>query len=126
MIDADGNILAGRHAVEPTAMYIHSAVYRICKTACVLHTHIPYVSAFSLTQARRSDIMLSQNAMRFHGRVRADDHFNGRALDPSEGERLANLMKGADVSFLGNHGVIVCGHRIDHGTRCACAGATGV
>ncbi|MET0329400.1 MAG: class II aldolase/adducin family protein, partial [Luteimonas sp.] len=31
-----------------------------------------------------------------------------------EGERIAAAMQGADVAFLGNHGVVVCGPRIDH------------
>src|SRR5512134_887236 len=29
LVDAEGSALAGRHAVEPTAMYIHGAVHRI-------------------------------------------------------------------------------------------------
>ena len=36
------------------------------------------------------------------------------ALDHGEGERIARAMGGAEVCFLGNHGVIVCGARIDH------------
>jgi ribulose-5-phosphate 4-epimerase/fuculose-1-phosphate aldolase len=51
--------------------------------------------------------------MRFHGRVAIDGEYNGLALDVSEGERIAAAMKGADVVFLGNHGVVVCGERID-------------
>jgi hypothetical protein len=47
--------------------------------------------------------------MRFHGRVAVDAHYNGLALDAAEGERIARAMQGADVVFLGNHGVVVCG-----------------
>jgi pilus assembly protein CpaF len=43
----------------------------------------------TLTQARALDTTLSQNAMRFHGRVAIDAHYNGLALDASEGERIA-------------------------------------
>jgi ribulose-5-phosphate 4-epimerase/fuculose-1-phosphate aldolase len=114
MIDADGRRLAGRHAVEPTAMFIHAAVHRIGRKACVLHTHMPYATALTLTADRGLDTTLSQNAMRFHGRVAQDTHYNGLALDSAEGERIAHAMNGADVVFLGNHGVIVCGGRIDH------------
>jgi len=114
MIDVQGNILAGRHAVEPTAMHIHAAVHRICKTACVLHTHMPYATALTLTSAGQLDTTLSQNAMRFHGRLCRDAHYNGLALDHTEGERLATLMQGSEVAFLGNHGVVVCGDRIDY------------
>lgn len=114
MVDEAGRVLAGRHAVEPTAMFIHAAIHRLCGQACVLHTHMPYATALTLTADRQLDTTLSQNAMRFHGRVAADVHYNGLALDVHEGERIARAMQGADVVFMGNHGVVVCGARIDH------------
>jgi ribulose-5-phosphate 4-epimerase/fuculose-1-phosphate aldolase len=52
--------------------------------------------------------------MRFHGRVAIDAHFNGLALDANEGERIAGAINGADVTFLANHGVLVCGDRLDY------------
>jgi len=114
LVDADGAVLAGNHPVESSAMFIHAAVHRICRQACVLHTHMPYATALTLTQARALDTTLSQNAMRFHGRVAIDSHYNGLALDASEGERIAHAMQGAEVAFLGNHGVVVCGQRMDY------------
>lgn len=114
LVDAAGHKLAGKHEVEPTAMFIHAAVHRIAGHACVLHTHMPYATALTLTVDRALDTTLSQNAMRFHGRVAVDGHYNGLALDAAEGERLAGAMQGADVLFLGNHGVLVCGARVDH------------
>ncbi|HEY0884084.1 MAG TPA: aldolase [Ramlibacter sp.] len=114
MVDAQGRQLAGRHPVEPTAMFIHAAVHRLCRQACVLHTHMPYATALTLTSEGALDTTLSQNAMRFHGRVAVDRTYNGLALDAGEGERIARAMEGRDVAFLGNHGVIVCGARIDH------------
>lgn len=114
MVDAQGRQLAGRHPVEPTAMFIHAAVHRLCRQACVLHTHMPHATALALTGEGALDTTLSQNAMRFHGRVAIDRTYNGLALDAGEGERIARAMQGRDVAFLGNHGVIVCGARIDH------------
>lgn len=114
MVDAQGRQLAGRHPVEPTAMFIHAAVHRLCRQACVLHTHMPYATALALTGQGALDTTLSQNAMRFHERVAVDRTYNGLALDSGEGERIARAMQGRDVAFLGNHGVIVCGARIDH------------
>ena len=114
MIDEQGEILAGRHPVEPTAMFIHAAVHRIAKKTCVLHTHMPYATALTLTRQRALDTTLSQNAMRFHNRVSVDTQYNGLALDAGEGVRIAQAMQGADVVFLGNHGVVVCGERIDY------------
>lgn len=114
MVDAQGQVLAGRHAVEPTAMFIHAALHRIAGQACVLHTHMPFSTALTLTAARRLDTTLSQNAMRFHGRVAVDARYNGLALDAAEGERIANTVRGAEVLFLGNHGVVVCGATVAH------------
>lgn len=114
MIDGDGNHLAGRHSVEPTAMFIHASVHRITGKACVMHTHMPYATALTLTSARALDTKLSQGAIRFYGRVAVDANYNGLALDMSEGERIANAIGSADVAFLGNHGVVVCGERIDY------------
>ena len=114
LVDAQGRRLAGRHEIEPTAMFIHAAVHRIAGKSCVLHSHMPYATALTLTGDRGLDTTLSQNAMRFHGRVAIDDQYNGLALDASEGERIAHAMQGADVVFLGNHGVLVCGERIDY------------
>jgi len=112
LVDAQGAVLAGRHPVEPTAMFIHAAVHRIAGKACVLHTHMPHATALTLTADRALDTALSQNAMRFHGRVAVDANYNGLALDASEGERIARAMTGRDVVFLGNHGVVVCGERM--------------
>lgn len=114
MVDGEGTKLAGVHAVEPTAMFIHAAIHRLCAKACVLHTHMPYATALTLTTDRCLDTTLSQNAMRFHGRIAVDERYNGLALDASEGERIARAMGGADVAFLGNHGIVVCGERIDY------------
>ena len=102
------------HPVEPTAMFIHAAIHRIAGKVCVMHTHMPHATALTLTDLRGLDTTLSQNAMRFHGRVAVDAQYNGLALDGREGERIARAMGGADVTFLGNHGVIVCGERVDH------------
>lgn len=114
LVDAEGRKLAGRHEVEPTAMFIHAAIHRIAGKACVLHTHMPYATALTLTSTRALDTTLSQNAMRFHGRIAVDGEYNGLALDASEGERIARAMQDADIAFLGNHGVVVCGERLDY------------
>jgi ribulose-5-phosphate 4-epimerase/fuculose-1-phosphate aldolase len=77
-----------------------------------MHTHMPHATALTLTDVRGLDTTLSQNAMRFHGRVAVDADYNGLALDAREGERIARAMGAADIVFLGNHGVIVCGERV--------------
>jgi ribulose-5-phosphate 4-epimerase/fuculose-1-phosphate aldolase len=89
-------------------------VHGLARQAVVLHCHMPYATALTLTRDRALDPNLSQNAMRFKGRIAIDADYNGLALDNSEGERIARAMQGKDVAFLANHGVIVCGTSIAH------------
>jgi ribulose-5-phosphate 4-epimerase/fuculose-1-phosphate aldolase len=114
LVDEHGAVLQGRHRVEPTAMFIHASVHRITGAAVVLHTHMPYATALTLTTDRALDPAASQGAMRFMGRIAVDAAYNGLALDWAEGERIARAMQGRDVAFLGNHGVVVTGHTVAH------------
>ena len=112
LVDALGQVLEGKHAVEPSALFIHSAVHRIARHTVVLHTHMPYASCFTLTEAGAINPLLSQNALRFVDRIAIDRTFHGLALDHDEGERIAHSMNGKDVAFLANHGVIVAGESL--------------
>ena len=115
LIDVHGEVLAGRHRVEPTALFIHCAVHRLTGHAVVLHCHMPYATALTLTADRALDPTLSQNAMRFMHRIAVDAEYNGLALDDAEGERIARTMTaGKDVAFLANHGVVVAGATVAH------------
>ena len=89
-------------------------MHRITGHAVVLHAHMPHATALTLTVDRALDPTLSQNAMRFMGRLAIDAHYNGLALDVAEGERIAQAMAGHDVAFLANHGVIVAGATLAH------------
>jgi len=112
VVDAHGRKVSGRHSVEPTAFFIHSAIHRGKNNAqCVLHTHMPFATTLTVIHGGRLE-WASQNAVKFHGRVAYDDEYNGLALDEAEGERLCRKLGNADIAFLANHGVIVCGPAI--------------
>jgi len=109
VVDAAGRKVEGRYGVEPTAFFIHGAMHRSKPSAkCVLHTHMPYATALTVVHGGRLE-WASQNSLKFHGRVAYDDNYNGLALDEAEGGRMCAQAKEADVLFLANHGVIVCG-----------------
>lgn len=109
VVDGAGRKVSGRYGVEPTAFFIHGAMHRSRPSAkCVLHTHMPYATTLTVVHGGRLE-WASQNALKFHGRVAYDDNYNGLALDETEGERMCALARDADVLFLANHGVIVCG-----------------
>jgi ribulose-5-phosphate 4-epimerase/fuculose-1-phosphate aldolase len=112
LVDGKGNVVAGRHTVEPTAFFIHGRLHRSKRhPAVVLHTHMPFATALTLLEGGRLE-PASQNALKFYGKVAYDEEYNGLVLDNAEGDRIASRLNGADVLFLAHHGVIVCGETI--------------
>ena len=112
LVDEDGQVIQGRYNVEATALHIHGRLH-VGKpnAACVLHTHMPYATALALTDGGRLE-WASQTALRFYGRVAYDECYNGPVLDAEEGDRICAQMQNADVLWLANHGVIVCGDSV--------------
>lgn len=109
LIDGEGTVLEGRHALEPSAFFIHSWIHRLNPRArVVLHTHMPYATALTLQRGGRL-AWSHQNALRFWGRVGYDDVYNGVVLDDAEGERIARTLAEHDVLFMAHHGVTVIG-----------------
>ena len=109
LIDASGNIIDGRHSLEPTAFFIHSHIHQANPHAkCVMHTHMPFATALTLVTGGRLE-WCNQNALRFYERIAYDDQYNGVALDAAEGQRIAAQLKGRDVMFMASHGVTVVG-----------------
>ncbi len=109
LIDGKGLVIEGRHAIEPSAFFIHSWIHRLNPQAkAILHTHMPYATALTLVQDGRL-IFSHQNALRFWGRVGYDDVYGGIALDDAEGERIGRSMAGKEVMFMASHGVTVTG-----------------
>jgi len=107
LIDGAGQVIDGRHTLEPTAFFIHSWIHRLNSHArCVLHTHMPYATALTLVESGRLE-WCNQNTLRFWNRVGYDDDYRGLALDESEGRRIAGALKGKDVLFSASHGVTV-------------------
>ncbi len=112
LADADRNVLDGSGAVEDTAFFIHSRLHRRHPRArAVLHTHMPYATALTVIDGGRVE-MVSQNALQFAGRIAYLDAYEGLALDPTEGDRMAEAMGEKSVLFLGHHGVMVTGPTI--------------
>jgi ribulose-5-phosphate 4-epimerase/fuculose-1-phosphate aldolase len=112
LVDGAAEVIEGRHAVEPTALYIHTRLHGSKRApACVMHTHMPFATALTLLEGGRLE-PASQNALRFYGRVGYDEEYNGLALDEAEGARIAARLNGTDILFLQHHGVIVIGDSV--------------
>jgi ribulose-5-phosphate 4-epimerase/fuculose-1-phosphate aldolase len=112
LVDTRGNVIEGSRTVEPTAFFIHARIHLAKKgAACVLHTHMPFATTLTLLEGGRLE-PVSQNALRYYGRVAYDEEYNGLALSEDEGDRICAKLADADVLFLSNHGVIVCAESV--------------
>jgi len=112
MVDIDGKKLEGRNNVEPTAFFIHGCVHRAKKNAkCIMHTHMPYATSITLLENGKLE-WISQNSLRFYGRTAYDTEYGGLALDDSEGERITSKLGDAELMFMANHGVMLCGESV--------------
>ncbi|GBQ35297.1 aldolase [Gluconacetobacter azotocaptans] len=110
--DFDGNVVDGAGQPEATAFHIHARIHRqVPRARVALHTHMPYATALTMTEGDPL-LFAGQTALKFHGRVAVDQHYNGLALDAAEGDRIAAAIGGADIVFMRHHGVMVLGPTI--------------
>jgi ribulose-5-phosphate 4-epimerase/fuculose-1-phosphate aldolase len=110
--DLDGHVIDGEGVPEATAFYIHARLHRLKpRVKAAFHTHMPNATALCLLEGPPL-LWLGQTALKFYGRTAVDEHYNGLALDNSEGDRIAGAMGDADILFLKNHGVMVGGASI--------------
>ena len=73
-VDLDGNVVEGSGEWDATAFMIHRGAHRARADArCVLHTHMPYATALSLTDDGFIT-EVSQNSMYFHGHTARLDY----------------------------------------------------
>lgn len=109
----DGRILSSNgHSVETTAFCIHAPIHRLLPQAvAVLHTHMHHATAICMRKGGTvSPSYLS--AMSFYQRIAYDRGFDGPALTPAEGERLAGLIGEDFILMMENHGPLVVGASI--------------
>lgn len=112
VIDEKGEVLEGKHQVEPTAFFIHGRVHLQKRKKCVLHTHMPFATALCILENGQLDCAANQNAMRYWNRIGYDGEYGGVALDDAEGDRICNALGDKDIVFLAHHGVLVTGENV--------------
>lgn len=108
-VDLQGRVLHDPTGlgINPAGFVIHSAVHAARPDAhCVLHTHTR--DGIAVSALAEGLLMLSQQAMRFDGRVGYHD-YEGIALDLGEQQRLVRDLGQANVLVLRHHGLLVCG-----------------
>jgi ribulose-5-phosphate 4-epimerase/fuculose-1-phosphate aldolase len=91
--DFEGNVVAGQGVPGAKACF---------------HTHMPNATALAMLEGPPL-LWAGQSALKFYGRTVVDEDYNGLALDTAEGDRIAASIGDADIVFMRNHGVMVCG-----------------
>jgi ribulose-5-phosphate 4-epimerase/fuculose-1-phosphate aldolase len=116
VFDDEGRTLEGEGVVELSAWCIHAPIHRLSGAPVVLHTHQPWTVALNMLKDNRL-LPASQSAVFVHHLIAYDDHYQGTADTPAEGERLAALMGDQPIVFMKNHGVLVTGKTIAQAYR---------
>jgi ribulose-5-phosphate 4-epimerase/fuculose-1-phosphate aldolase len=109
---ADGEVKRGTGDVERSCYCIHAPIHKMLPQAtAVFHTHMPYASA--LTRLEDPCIKeIGQTEVGLIDAIAYDDQYSGPAFEPSEGERLANILGNKIVLFMANHGVTTVGSTV--------------
>lgn len=111
VIDDRNTVIEGEGRPAMTGFNIHVPMHQQTGHRVILHTHMPYATALTCIEDGKLE-MVHQNAGRFYGVCGYDRDFNGFALGTDEGSRMAGMMQGNRVLFLGNHGVVVAGETV--------------
>ena len=110
--DFNRNVIAGDGTPEDTAFFIHARVHKnVGRARAVFHTHMPNATALAMVEGPPL-LWAGQSSLKFHGRTIVDEHYNGLALDESEGDRIAGAIGDADIVFMKHHGVMVIGESV--------------
>lgn len=110
--DSNGKVLNGKGNITGTsAFHIHEPIHRLCKANVVLHTHMPYATTIACLEGGELE-PVSQNALRFYGKIAYDNTYKGFVDNTEEGKRLAKIIGKNTVLMMGSHGVVVVGKSI--------------
>ena len=112
-IDIEGNVIAAPdlpYGFNHAGYIIHSAIHDARHdVGCVLHTHTR--AGIGVASMRDGLMPLTQNALRFYGRVAYHD-FEGPVVELGERNRLVAALGERDVLILRNHGLLTCGRSV--------------
>jgi ribulose-5-phosphate 4-epimerase/fuculose-1-phosphate aldolase len=101
----DGTLLAGEGLIERSAYCIHAPIHELVPHAdTVLHTHQPFGSALARLEDQ-SILPIGQTELGIMMHTVYDNSYDGPAMDPSEGRRLAGLIGDKEVLMMAGHGV---------------------
>lgn len=111
-VDAEGEIIEGKGALNRAAFAIHSRVHRARPdVVAAAHAHSVYGKSWS-SLGRLLD-PLTQDACAFYEDHGLFDDFTGVVLDLAEGDRIVEALGAHKAVILRNHGLLTAGGSVD-------------
>lgn len=108
VFDADGQQVAGEGRPNPSAIAIHQPLLQARSDVnCIIHTHTPVQTAFTMLEEMHFETRADQNAACFHGRVSYYQDYLGVVEAEDEGAVVAGALGDGNVLFMRNHGAVV-------------------
>lgn len=114
-VDERGNLVEGVQPINPSAFAIHASIHRHRPDVqAAVHSHSRCGRAWS-SLGRHLDPITQDHCDFF------EDHglygtYEGRVLDPQEGDRIATALGGHKAVILQNHGLLTVGRSIEEAT----------
>jgi ribulose-5-phosphate 4-epimerase/fuculose-1-phosphate aldolase len=112
LVDLDGNLVAGKGAVNAAAFAIHSEIHRARPdVTAIAHAHTRSGRAWSATGRLLEP--LSQDACAFYEDHAIFDDFSGVVYGTDEGGALARALGDKKALLLQHHGLLTVGETVD-------------
>src|SRR5262249_41713333 len=108
----DGTLLAGAGEIERSCYCIHAPMHRLLPDgAAVFHTHMPYASALARLEDPRI-LPIGQTGLGIMMVTGYRKTYDGPAVGPCEGERLAGVIGDKKVLIMASHGIATVGRSV--------------
>jgi ribulose-5-phosphate 4-epimerase/fuculose-1-phosphate aldolase len=112
LLDYEGNVLAGRHAVNYGALVLHASIHRVRPDVVAsAHFHSLYGRIWSATGRLLQPI--NQDACAFYNVHSVDHEFGGLPHTFEDGEATARALGGMDAAILKFHGLLTVGASVE-------------
>ncbi len=112
LVNAKGEIVAGRPPLNTAAFAIHSQIHAARPDVVgAAHTHSPYGRALSALAVPLHPI--SQDACAFYQQHVIFDEYNGVVLSEEEGRKIATALGPHKLAILRNHGLLTVGASVE-------------
>jgi ribulose-5-phosphate 4-epimerase/fuculose-1-phosphate aldolase len=111
-VDTNGAVVAGKHAVNPSAFAIHSQIHQLCPDAeGIAHGHTAHSRALGAL-GRLLEPIDQESAAFYRNQVLYDD-YDGPAISVEQGRDIATRLGGKNAILLRYHGLITAGGSLE-------------